>query len=73
MKNNGWKTAWMLGIAVAVGCAVLWPLMDWIIAKFVTHGEFVYTPQTYIARPMMFGLIAGIVIGVTSASNQGRR
>ncbi len=66
MNKKVVKIALIYGAIIAVACAVLWPLFDMLTAKFFTHSEFVYTPQAYIVRPVMFGVIAGVVIGMTN-------
>ena len=49
----------ILIVATAVCSMILYPLFDFIICKFITNSEFVYSFHAYIIQPILFACIFG--------------
>ena len=49
-------------VAIAVFGVILYPLFDFLLCKFFTHSEFVYSVQDHIVEPILFGTIMGTIL-----------
>ena len=48
-------------IAISICGIIIYPLFDLLFCKFITNSEFVYSANTHIVRPIIVGIVAGIV------------
>ena len=47
---------------IAIAGMILRPLFDWMICKFITIADFIYTDENYIWGPLLFGILMGTII-----------
>lgn len=51
------KYIFAYGISFVLAGIVLYPLLDVILCKFITHSEFVYSFYEHVVKPVSFGII----------------
>lgn len=51
----------ILIISISIAGIILYPLLDILYYKFITHSKFVYSVREHIIEPIIFGCIAGTV------------
>ena len=51
----------MLIIWIIIFGLILYPIFDLIYCKFITNSRFVYSVNDHIIKPIIIGVIAGIV------------
>lgn len=49
----------MFGTAIAG--IILWPILDMLYCAIFTHSEFVYSVNSHIVQPIIFGCAAGLI------------
>ena len=59
--KKGTKYYILLILAVAICGIILYPLLDMLWYKFITHSEFEYSIYEHIVQPIIFALVYGIV------------
>lgn len=61
LKKN--KILYIIIFCLTVGIMgfIIYPLLDYMICKFITHSKFVYTIHDYIIRPLEFGMIFSVL------------
>ncbi len=60
-KKNSKLYYLLFGITTVVMGMILYPILDLIWAKFVTHSPFVYSVRDHIIDPVVFATIITIV------------
>ena len=48
-------------VACAIVAMIIWPLLDLLYDAIFTHSGFAYSVEEHLAKPMIFGCIAGVV------------
>ena len=48
-------------VSLAVFAIILWPIFDWLLAKFINHSTFTYSVADHIVSPIIFGVICGLI------------
>lgn len=64
MEKGSIKHLIVLIIAITLFGMILYPLFDIIYCKFITNNEFVYSVNGYLIKPLLFGIILGIVFWI---------
>ena len=62
MKKGSIKYLVILIIAIIIFGMILYPLFDLIICKFITNSKFVYSVNEHIIKPIVFGILLGLVL-----------
>ena len=57
--KKGTKYYILLILAVAICGIILYPLLDMLWYKFITHSDFIYSIHSHIIQPILFALIFG--------------
>lgn len=47
--------------AITIAGIIIWPLFDLITCKFFTNSKFIYSISDHIIKPIVFGIIIGLV------------
>ena len=61
IRKNRVKSSILTAVATYIAAIIIWPLLDLLWAKVITHSEFEYTVQSYILDPIIFALIFGLI------------
>ena len=51
-------------VSTIIAGMVIFPLLDFLIDLVFTHNRFIYSFQSYIIDPIVFGLLLGLVFWV---------
>ena len=51
----------LFGLMIGIMGFIIYPLLDYLYYKFITHSNFVYNVQDYIIRPLEFGMIFSVI------------
>ena len=62
IENNKWLYTLFLAITTSIFGMILYPLFDYLLAKFITHSTFVYSVEQHIISPIIFGFVVSIVL-----------
>ena len=60
MERGTTKYLVILIIVTAVCGIILYPLYDFIVCRFITHSDFIYSIHSHVIQPIMFGCIFGV-------------
>lgn len=67
MKNvekGSIKSLALLTSTIALCGIIIFPLFDLIYDSFLTHTKFVYTINDHIVDPIIYGVVAGIILWI---------
>ena len=59
IERGSLKHYLLLVISMILIGIILYPILDLIICKLITHSKFIYTAKEYIFKPIMHGLCIG--------------
>lgn len=62
IKENRWLYTLCFAIATSIMGIILYPLFDYLLCKYITNSQFVYSAYQYIVQPILFGFIVSFVI-----------
>lgn len=62
IKENKWLYTLVFAIATSIMGIILYPLFDYLLCKFITNSEFIYSVHQHIFQPILFGFIIAIVL-----------
>lgn len=64
IKENKWLYILAFAIATSIMGIILYPLFDYVLCKFITNSQFIYSVHQHIVQPILFGFIIAIVLYV---------
>lgn len=60
----------ILIILISVFGMIIFPVLDFIIDKFITNSEFVYSFRSYIIQPTISGVTIGLLLWLIDKKNK---
>ena len=51
-------------LVMIVMAMIIWPLFDFFFCKVIEHTKFTYSLLNHVIEPIIFGVIAGVVLGI---------
>ena len=62
IKDNKWLYTICFAIATSIMGIILYPLFDYLLCKFITNSQFVYSIHQHIVQPILFGIIISVIL-----------
>ena len=61
IRKNRIKSTLAMALATFVAAMIIWPLLDLLWTKVISHSDFTYTLSDYVLQPAIFAVIFGII------------
>lgn len=61
LKKNKVLYIIVFGLIVGVVGMIIYPILDIVICKFITHTKFVWSVYNHIIKPLNFGMVFSII------------
>ena len=60
LRKNRIKSTLAMALATFVAAMIIWPLLDLLWTKVISHSDFTYTLSDYVLQPAIFAIITYI-------------
>ncbi|MBQ1528080.1 hypothetical protein IIZ77_00325 [Candidatus Saccharibacteria bacterium] len=61
IRKNRIKSSLITALTTFVAAMIIWPLLDLLWTKVISHSDFNYTLSDYVLEPAIFAVIFGII------------
>ena len=59
-------------VIMTVLAMILWPIFDLLVCLLFTHSPFAYSPMEHIVKPIIFGVVIGLLFWLPDRAKAGK-